>query len=115
MTKKITIDANGQKLGRLATKIASILMGKDSAEYMPNLVVDVKVEVVNADKLDINPKKMAENVHQSYSGYPGGRKVKTWAQVVEKKGVAELLKVAVKGMLPKNKLQDRRLKNLIIK
>ncbi len=115
MSKEIKIDAKGKKIGRLATEIATILNGKSSPDYAPNVVSDVKVVVENVNDLDISQKKLSEEEHQRYSGYPGGRRTLKWKEVVEKKGYAELLKVAVKGMLPKNKLQDRRLKNLIIK
>ncbi len=115
MTKEIKIDAKGKKLGRLATEIAMILMGKNEPDYTPNKVVDVKVYVENVADLDITDKKLDNETHERYSGYPGGRKVLSWREVAERKGYAELLRLAVKGMLPKNKLQDRRLKNLIIK
>ena len=115
MTKKLTIDAKGKKLGRLATQIASILNGKDSPDYAPNKVADVEVTIENVNELDITDKKMDSKTHDRYSGYPGGRTELSWREIAEKKGVGELLKLAVKGMLPKNKLQDRRLKNLIIK
>ena len=115
MTRELKIDAKGQKLGRLATYIASVLSGKDSPDYAPNKVAAVQVIVENVEELDISEKKMDSETHERYSGYPGGRKVLSWREVAEKKGVAELLRLAVKGMLPKNKLQDKRLKNLIIK
>ncbi len=115
MTKEIKIDAKGQKLGRLATKIAIVLNGKDSPDFAPNKVADVRVVVENVNALDISQSALDNKEHQRYSGYPGGRRVLKWKEVVDKKGFAELLRVAVKGMLPKNKLQERRLKNLIIK
>ncbi len=112
MTKQIKIDASGQKLGRLASRIAKTLMGKDRPDYAPNKVVDVEVLVENVDKLDINDKKLDNETHERYSGYPGGRKVFSWREVAEKKGYFELLRVAVKGMLPNNKLKDKRMKRL---
>ncbi len=115
MTKEVKIDAKGQKIGRLATKIAMTLMGKDSPDYEANKVADVKVLVENVSDLDVSDKRLESETNESYSGYPGGRKVRTWKEVVENKGYAELLRIVVKGMLPKNKLQDKRLKNLIIK
>jgi len=65
--------------------------------------------------MDIPQKKMDSLTHQRYSGYPGGLKIRKWKEVAENKGVREILFVAVKGMLPKNRLQSRRLKNLDIK
>ncbi len=115
MTKTVKIDAKGQSLGRLASQVAKVLMGKDSPDYLPHKVAEVKVEIENIAELKISEKKLESETHERYSGYPGGRKVMTWKEVIEKKGYQELLRQAVKGMLPKNKLQDKMLKNLIIK
>ncbi len=115
MTKEVKIDAKGKSLGRLASQIAITLTGKDEPDFAPNKVADVNVVVENVDELKITDKKLDAETHERYSGYPGGRKVIKWKDVVKEKGVAELLRVAVKGMLPKNKLQDKRLRNLIIK
>ncbi len=115
MKKQVTIDAAGKKVGRLATEIASILNGKTTPDYAPNKVADVEVTVENVEQMDIPQKKMDNLTHQRYSGYPGGLKITKWKEVVDKKGYGELLKVAVKGMLPKNRLQSKRLKNLNIK
>lgn len=112
--KEYTIDATGKVLGRLSSEVASILNAKDSTSFAKNIVAPVKVKVINASKIRITGNKLKENVHKTYSGYPGGQKVKNWAEVVEKKGHKELLKHAIKGMLPKNKLLDERMKNLII-
>ena len=104
-----------KKLGRLATKISVILMGKDEPSFEKNIVSKVKVNVENISLLDISKKKMEKKIYQSYSGYPGGLKEKTMKQVVDKKGHGEILRKAVLGMLPKNKLQSERIKNLNIK
>ncbi len=112
MTRKVQIDAKNKKLGRLASEIAKILMGKDEPDFAPNKVADVEVEVSNVDELDISSKKLEQETHERYSGYPGGRKVLSWKEVAERKGYKALLFEAVKGMLPKNKLQSKRLKNL---
>ncbi|PID83627.1 50S ribosomal protein L13 [Candidatus Campbellbacteria bacterium] len=112
--KEFNLDAKDQKLGRLATEIATILMGKNDPDYQPNKVADVKVNVSNVSLLDIDAKKKAQKVYDSYSGYPGGRKEITLGELIEKKGFAEPLKNAVYGMLPKNKLRDVLMKNLNI-
>ncbi len=114
MTNQLKIDAKGKKLGRLATEIAHILLGKDSTDFAKNKVADVNVVIDGVNSMDISEKKMNEKKYQRYSGYPGGRKVKLMKQVVAQKGFAETLKSAVYNMLPANKLRKPRMKNLII-
>ncbi len=109
-----TIDAKGKKLGRVATEVASFLMGKDTPDFSRNSARNVKVNVVNASGLDINPKKKEEKTYKSFSGYPGGLKTSTMEKVIEKKGYAEVLRKAVYGMLPGNKLRAQMMKNLKI-
>lgn len=109
-----TIDATNKVLGRLASEVAALLNAKDSIHFVKNRVADVTVKVVNASKIKVTGNKMKESVHKSYSGYPGGLKEMPLRYVVEKKGYAEILTHAVRGMLPKNKLQDVRMKNLVI-
>ncbi len=109
------LDARGKKMGRLATEIAVLLMGKNKADFTKNELSNVKVNVANASKLDITRKKMNQKEYQRYSGYPGGRKVETMEKVISTKGYTEILKKAVYGMLPGNKLRPLMMKNLIIK
>lgn len=111
---QIKFDATDQRLGRLASAIAVALMGKDRSDYAPNKIAPVQVVVDNVDQLDISDKKASEKTYQSYSGYPGGLKEVSMNKVIEKKGKAEVLRKAVLGMLPKNKLQKPRILNLII-
>ncbi|MEN9881254.1 MAG: hypothetical protein RLZZ308_437 [Candidatus Parcubacteria bacterium] len=113
--KNHVIDATGKALGRLASEVAALLNAKDSVAFVKNKVADVTVTVINANKVKVTGNKMNESVHKSYSGYPGGLKESPLKHVVEKKGYSEIITHAVKGMLPKNKLQDVRMKNLIIK
>ena len=110
----ITIDARGKRLGRLATEIANILNGKNTPDYAPNRVPEVVVEVANAAQLQITEKKKAEKVYERYSGYFGGRKETTLAQMAEKKGYSEVLRKAVFGMLPNNRLRKEKIKQLHI-
>jgi len=112
--REYNFDATGKKLGRLASELAVVLMGKDEADFAPNKVADVKVTVNNASKMDIDDKKMDSKVYDRYSGYPGGRKEFTMRKLVADKGWAAVIQNAVYGMLPKNKLRDRIMKNLII-
>ena len=112
--KQYKIDATGKKLGRLASEVAFVLLGKNSPDFAKNKVADVEIVVENAQALDISDKKRDQKQYDRYSGYPGGRKVFTMKEVIEKKGYAEIIKMAVLRMLPKNKLQKRRIKNLIV-
>ncbi|MFA5131964.1 MAG: 50S ribosomal protein L13 [Candidatus Paceibacterota bacterium] len=109
-----TIDATDKALGRLASEVAALLNAKDSIHFMKNRVADVSVKVINASKVKVSGNKMKESVHKSYSGFPGGLTEMPLSYVVEKKGYSELISHAVNGMLPKNKLQGIRLKNLTI-
>ncbi len=97
------VDAEGQILGRLATRVASILRGKDKPIYTPHLDVGDNVIVINAAKVKVTGDKLKNNVHKRYSGYPGGQRTKTWGQVLDKYP-ERLIEHAVKGMLPKNRL-----------
>lgn len=112
---KYTIDAKDKSLGRLASEVAALLNAKNSVQFVKNRVADVQVLVENASKMKITGKKMEQSVHKTYSGYPGGFTERNYEYVVAKKGYAELLRHAVSGMLPKNKLQDLKMKNLEVK
>ena len=114
MTNEIKINAEGKKLGRVATEIAHVLLGKDSTDFAKNKVADVKVVVDGVNSMDISEKQLSEKEYQRYSGYPGGRKVKKMKEVVEQKGFTKILESAVYNMLPANRLRKPRLKNLII-
>ena len=113
-TMNHTIDATDRALGRVATEVAALLNAKNSIHFVKNRVAEVSVKVINASKIKVTGNKMKESVHKSYSGYPGGLKEMPLQYVVEKKGFSELLTHAVRGMLPKNKLQDIRMKNLVV-
>jgi large subunit ribosomal protein L13 len=114
MTTTYTIDATDKALGRLASEVAALLNAKNSVGFVKNRVADVFVKVINASKVKVTGNKMKESVHKSFSGYPSGLKERPLSHVVENKGYGELIKHAVYGMLPKNKLQDIRIKNLAI-
>ena len=109
-----TIDATNKSLGRLATEVASILMGKNSVSFVRNAVSGNTVTVTNANKLKVTEKKLTEKTYKHYSGYPGGLKVQNMAHLVERKGYKEVVERAVKGMLPDNKLKKQFLKNLTV-
>lgn len=109
-----TIDAQDKKLGRIATEAATILMGKNKADFTRNNVADAKVTIINAGKIETTNKKMEQKVYKNYSGYPGGLRERTMKKVTADKGMKEALRIAVKGMLPINKLRTRMMKNLTI-
>jgi large subunit ribosomal protein L13 len=112
--KNYKIDASGKKLGRLASEISAILIGKQSPDFERNEIADVKVEVVNASKLDVAEKKARTKIYTDYSGFPGGLKKQSLTELSEKKGMAGVLLRAVTGMIHNNKLKDKILKNLTI-
>jgi large subunit ribosomal protein L13 len=109
-----TIDAQGKKLGRIASEAATVLMGKNRADFVRNAIPDVKLKITNSSKISTTNKKMDQKVYKNYSGYPGGLRERTMKKVVEDSGMKEVLRIAIKGMLPKNRLRDRMMKNLII-
>ena len=110
----ITLDATNEKLGRVASKAAALLIGKDKTNFVKNKVVGDKVKIVNASKLLISDKKRVNKTYAQYSGYPGGLKRPSLEMTVAKKGYREILKHAVSGMLPKNKLRAKFLLNIEI-
>ena len=109
-----TIDATDGKLGRIASEAAVMLMGKNTPEYRRNVAPNVKVTIVNASKISLEPSKRAKTTYQSYSGYPGGRKEWVMDAEIKNKGYTGLFTKAVTGMLPGNKLRPIMLKNLVI-
>ena len=113
-TKTVKIDATGKKLGRLASEVAVSLLGKDDPNYAPHIVSDIQVEVENASKLDLGEKKLNEKEYAHYTGYPSGLKKETAGSLKSRKGASELVRKAVYGMLPGNKLRSRRMKRLVV-
>jgi large subunit ribosomal protein L13 len=107
----LVVDADGLVLGRLATKIASCLRGKDKPIYTPYMDTGDFVIVVNADKVVLTGKKLTDKIYYSYSGYPGGLR-ETPAGKMLKERPGNVLRMAVKGMLPKNSLGRAMLKKL---
>lgn len=105
------VDASGKVLGRLATRIALLLMGKRKSIYAPHLDVGDFVVVINAEKVKLTGNKLEKKIYYHHSGYPGGLKEKTAKELLEKHP-ERLIKLAVKRMLPKNKLGRKMLKRL---
>lgn len=110
----ITIDATNQSPGRLASRIAVILRGKDKVGYEPNIAGTTKVLVENVKHLKFTGRKLEQKEYLKHSNYPGGLKKTPMSRVFAKKP-AEVLHHAVWNMLPKNKTRDKIIKNLIIK
>ncbi len=108
------IDAAGQSLGRIASRIAVLLRGKDKATFTPHIAGDAQVIVHNLDQVVFKGTKAQTTRYYRHSGYPGGLHSRTleeeWARSPE-----NVLRMAVRGMLPPNRTRDRILKNLIIK
>jgi large subunit ribosomal protein L13 len=109
--KWIVIDAKGQTLGRLATQIARLLIGKDKPSYSPHVIGGDIVVVTNSAKIKVTGNKMTDKMYYRHSGYPGGLKETNLAELLQK-DPAQVITHAVAGMLPKNKLQAIMLKNL---
>ena len=107
----LVVDATGQTLGRLATQIATALRGKNKPEYTPHVDTGDFVIVVNAEKISVTGNKLADKKYYRHSGYPGGLKVRTLAEQLERRP-EEVIRKAVKGMLPRNRLARKQLTKL---
>ena len=105
------IDAKDKVLGRLASEVAKILMGKDKINYAPNLAGGDFVVVINASSIKVTGRKSEQKEYFSHSGYPGGEKMISYEDMLSS-NPQKVIENAVKGMLPKNKLRDVMLKRL---
>ena len=107
------VDAENQVLGRMATQIANVLRGKNKPTFTPSVDTGDFVIVVNAEKIVLTGTKLADKTYYSHSGYPGGIKSITAGKLLEKKP-EDIIRKAVKGMLPKNKLARHMINKLKI-
>ena len=107
------VDAEGKTLGRLATRIADTLRGKDKPQYTPHVDTGDFVVVVNAEKIGVTGKKLDEKLYRRHSGYPGGLRSRTLREQLGRRPT-EVLRVAVKGMLPRNRLARQQITKLKI-
>ena len=105
------VDAKDKVLGRLAVKIATILSGKNKAQYSPNADLGDFVIVVNADKVKVTGNKFSQKNYYHHTQYPGGLKIKSFEKM-QKDSPEKIIEKAVKGMLPKNKLSNQVIKKL---
>jgi large subunit ribosomal protein L13 len=107
----LVVDASGQTLGRLATRIADTLRGKHKPEYTPHCDVGDFVVVINAEQIVVTGKKREEKLYYRHSGYPGGLRSRTFNEMMERRP-EEIIRLAVKGMLPRNRLARQQLRKL---
>jgi large subunit ribosomal protein L13 len=105
------VDAEGQTLGRLATQIADTLRGKRKPQFTPHVDTGDFVIVVNADKIAVTGNKLDQKMYHRHSGYPGGLKSRTLREQLDRRPT-EVIRKAVRGMLPKNKLARRQIVKL---
>ncbi len=105
------IDAEGKILGRIATRVATILCGKHKSTYTPHVDTGDFVDILNVDKVRVTGKKATDKIYKTYSGYPSGQKEQTFARVLERKP-KRILEDAVRRMLPKNRLASKMIKKM---
>jgi large subunit ribosomal protein L13 len=105
------IDAEGKNLGRLAVQLAIVLRGKNKPQFTPHTDTGDFIVVINADKVAVTGKKMTDKKYYRHTGRPGSLRVRTLGEMLERRP-AEVLRMAVKGMLPKNRLAAQQLKKL---
>lgn len=109
--KEYQIDAAGKILGRMATEAAVLLRGKNTASWLPYITPENRVIIFNTDKIKVTGKKMEQKFYRHHTGYPGGLKEESLAKLLERDS-REVIKLAVYGMLPRNKTRDKIIKNL---
>ena len=109
----VVVDATGQSLGRIAAKVAKLLRGKYKPSYTPHVDCGDNVIIINAEKVELTGKKWNDRIYIRFTGYPGGQRMHTPADLM-KKGPKYLFQKVVKGMFPKNRLGDQLLRNLYV-
>ena len=109
----LVIDATDLVLGRLASRVALVLRGKNKPGFTPHVDCGDNVIIVNAEKIRLTGKKMTDRVYTRYTGYPGGQRFTTPKEILASRP-EELIRKSVRGMLPKNRLGDKLINNLYI-
>ncbi|MFV0248470.1 MAG: 50S ribosomal protein L13 [Tenacibaculum sp.] len=109
----LLVDADGQTLGRLASKVAKLIRGKNKSNFTPHVDCGDNVIVINAEKISLTGKKWTDKTYIRHTGYPGGQRSLTATEMFQK-NPTRLIEKAVKGMLPKNKLGSALFKNLYV-
>ncbi len=112
--KNYTIDAQGKKIGRVASEAAGYLMGKNSVKFARNIAPEVSVFIVNCAKAYINSKKKDDKEYVTFTGFRGGINTEKLGALIARKGTGEVFKRAVYRMLPSNSLRKAMMKNLTI-
>jgi large subunit ribosomal protein L13 len=107
----LVVDASGKTLGRLATQVADALRGKRKPEYTPHCDVGDFVIVVNAERIGVTGKKRSDKRYYRHSGYPGGLHSRTLSEMLDRRP-EEVIRLAVKGMMPRNRLARQQLRKL---
>jgi large subunit ribosomal protein L13 len=111
--KWYVVDAEGQTLGRLATRIAAVLRGKNKAQYTPHVDTGDFVVVINADRIEVTGRKSEQKMYYRHTGYPGGLKEVSYERMMDRKPT-EIVRKAVWGMMPKSRLARAQFKKLKI-
>lgn len=109
----VVVDADGQILGRLATRVATLIRGKHKPSFTPHVDCGDNVIVINSDRIRLTGKKMTEKIYVRHTGYPGGQRTSTPKEVMGRSST-RLIEGAVRGMLPKNRLGRSIFKNLFV-
>ena len=109
----VLVDAEGQTLGRLASKVAKLIRGKHKTNFTPHVDCGDNVIIINAEKVVLTGTKMQEKVYIWHTGYPGGQRA-TSPEKLMKKNPSRIIEIAIKGMLPKNRLGSAIFKNLYV-
>ena len=109
----LLVDANGLTLGRMATQVADMLLGKRKPEYTPHIDTGDFVVVVNAEKIHVTGNKRADKRYYRHSGYPGGLRSRSFEEMQARRP-EEIIRLAVKGMMPRNRLERKQLTKLKI-
>jgi large subunit ribosomal protein L13 len=109
-----TIDATDRTIGRVASEAAHALLGKRSVHFAKNQALPMQVIIQNASKLHLPARRVKGKIYTHYTGYPGGLREVRMDEMITKKGIEEVVKKTVDGMIPRNKLRALRMKNLIV-
>lgn len=114
-TATYTIDATDRTLGRVASEAAHALLGKRSVHFVKNRALPMQVVIENASKLHLTERRTKGKVYTRYTGFPGGLREMRMDEMIAKKGIEEVVRKTVDGMIPRNKLRTPRMKNLEIR
>lgn len=109
-----TINAENRTLGRVASEAANILLGKKSTSYVKNAVMGEEVKIINASKVRVSGTKDTDKAYRHYTGHPGGLREESYKDLALRRGHQEVLRLAVEGMIPRNRLLKARMKLLTI-